>query len=245
MFNSELLEQISLFSNFKKANPELLPEQEQIAKTLIITDSSVEKTMFLTGSSFEEISEVYSLLKAFSAPNNKPTPSSTNIITDDTSESKRQINRRDALSYVTEHLTQHNNSLKIENQNYNTLSAKLGNSNINIKIKLSRNFYTDFVGGWCKEDARYIKDFDFHIYVVLDDVTPHYKYRVLIFNKTELLNLLSKKTYKNNFVNYYFHWKNVNGHDIIIDNRESTASENNDIDVAFADADLSKKWVLK
>lgn len=247
MFNSEILDQISLFSHFKKSNPELTPEQDFIAKTLIATNSSLDKTIFITDASLEEINEIYSLLKDFLSKKKSPTSIGINVINDKdlSSESKRQINRKDALSYVIDNLKQHNSSLTIESQSYNTISAKLNNETTNIKIKLSRNFHEDFVGGWCKEDDRYIKNFDFHIYVVLDDVTQNYKYRVLIFNKAELLDLLSKKNYKNNFVNYYFHWKNVNGHDVIVDNRESTASENNDIDIAFADADLNKKWILK
>ncbi len=240
MFSSEILEQIDLFNQFKQVNSNLTSKQYLIIKTLIATNSSFDKTFFITDASIEEISEVYSLLKAFLSLNTKSNSDNKNNMP----ESKKQLNRRNALNYVIDHLKQHNSGLMIEKQNYNTITAKLNNNTIHIKIKLSRNFCTDFVGGWCKEDPSNIEDFDFHIYVVLDDITSNYKYRVLIFNKAELLDLLSKKNYKADFVNYYFHWKNIDGKDIIIDNRESTASENHDIDIAFADADLNKKWLL-
>ena len=245
--NLNLLEKNSLYEDFVDANPNLTKSQKLIIKALLVTES-VEETMFITDESLSNISDVYSLIKNFLSE--QDVVSKQEIIDKENksiSENgekplRKQIDRSAAVNYVIDKLKANNNDFRIIKKSYNIIKAILNGKEIMIKIKLSTNYDKHHIGSWHKEDPRQISEFDYHIYVTEDTVNDNFKYRTLIFRTTELQEeLLSKKKYKADFVNYYFNWKDGE----IYDDRESTAQESNKIKVGFADADISKNWILK
>lgn len=249
MFNLDLnlLEKNSLYEEFAKANPNLTKSQKLIIKSLLVTES-VEETMFITDESLSNISDVYSLIKGFLSE--QDVVSKQEIIDKDNksiSENaekplRKQIDRSAAVDYVIDKLEANNNDFKIIKRSYNIIKAILNGKEIMIKIKLSTNYHKQHIASWHKEDPHQISEFDYHIYVAEDNVNDNFKYRALIFSTAELQEgLLSKKKYKADFVNYYFNWKDGD----VYDDRESTAQESNKIKVGFADADISKNWILK
>lgn len=233
----EILKAGMLYNQWHLENPDTSPKEKLIVRSLLATND-VAVTLFITDSTFEQVAEVYSKLDAewINNENNesdsyiKEKHQSRERFLDDIEETsigvKKRLDRKKAISFISEKLINGNLNLKISSVRYNTMEVKMEDGETaRIKILTSRDYKGKEFNGekiccsWHKELDTNITDYDFHIYVV--ECIESYK--ALIFTTNDLQIHLSKKNYNNNFVNYYFHW-NIDG--TVTDERDTTSPIN-------------------
>lgn len=237
----KIMEASIVYSDWVSTNTTASELDKLIARSLLATND-VSTTLFITEATFEHVTKIYSTLKQDTLRHNESESSTKENGSEDNFEvsgTKKRLDRKKAVSYVTKNIMKNNPGAEIINVRYNTLEVKLNKGNkVNVKVSTSRDYNKEDYNpnkvccSWHKEDDRNISDYDFHIYVV----EYGNSYKGLIFDTNELQDHLSKKTYNNYFVNYYFHW-NADGS--VTDERDTATP----IKVTQFDADKTD-WKL-
>ncbi|MFJ7375298.1 hypothetical protein ACIQV0_18195 [Lysinibacillus capsici] len=216
----EILKAGKLYNQWHLENPDTSSKEKLIVRCLLATND-VATTLFITDSTFEQVIEVYSKLDG-DWINHGINESDDNIKEkhqlrehffnekEETSTgTKKRLDRKKAISFISDKLVNGNLNLKILGVRYNTIEVQFENGETaRIKILTSRDYKGEEYNrekiccSWHKELDTNITDYDFHIYAV----ECHESYKALIFTTNDLQIHLSNKIYNNNFVNYYFHW---------------------------------------
>lgn len=209
-----------------------------IVRSLLATND-VATTLFITEAPFDHVTRMYSTLAVNEIEEIK---TSDHKVEDDVKESgtKTRLDRKRAISFVASNLEKGNAGLKILKTRYNMLDLLLPDGKVvKAKVVTSRDYKDEVMDSdniccsWSKEDYRNITTFDYHLYAVEWGDS----YKTLIFSTDELQRHLSKKLFNNNFVNYYFRWKD-NGK--VIDVRDTALP----IDVTVYDT-FNTEWKIK
>lgn len=229
----DILKAGKLYSQWHLKHPDTSSKEKLIVRCLLATND-VATTLFITDSTFEQVIEVYSKLDGdlINYENNESDDyikekhqlreRLLNEKEETSTGAKKRLDRKKAISFISEKLVNENLNLKILGVRYNTMEVQFENGeDARIKILTSRDYKGEEYNrekiccSWHKELSTNINFYDFHIYAV----ECHDSYKALIFTTNDLQMHLSDKIYNNNFVNYYFHW---NSDGTVTDERDTT-----------------------
>ncbi len=115
---------------------------------------------------------------------------------------------RVALKYVISKLMQGNSEILYAASSYHTISLVYGDNHYEkVKVSISKDYcYDEQFDNQISSSQhkgfipKFIEQYDYFIFINKETLTA------LIFSNKQLIDLLSKKEYINNYFNFHFHW---------------------------------------